>query len=220
MDTRLGLNLDLAPHTEYVVAIDRGLVATGGGGASLRFTTGAGPATDVLPAPPIIDKAAAMPTRPLSSMCREARSIGYCFDTGDPGQLVLETKSQAALFVVHWQPPVPQTSSSAGPYTIHWPATCGHPAAFGSTCFGSYRISAVGLTGESVSRDYVCPEPRDPRTVVAGQGQGCSMGGDGRTGGAGHGALLLVLLAGLGFALGSSRLRAAPAPGCPRCPAR
>jgi hypothetical protein len=198
MDSRLGFNLGMTPHTEYVVAIDRG---PGVGGASLRFTTGGGPIADVLPAPPIIGKATAMRDPPLSSVCQQARNIGFCFDTGgDPGQLVLETKSQAVIFLLRWQPPVaypewvPQSSEPPRPYTIHWPATCGQPATFGSTstCFGSYRVSAVGITGESVSRDYVCPEPRDPRTDVA--GQGCSTGGADRTGGAGNCALLLLLL--------------------------
>jgi hypothetical protein len=167
-DTPFGWNPRLQPDTHYVVEARN--LGPDSRTLTIRFTTGAGPVSGALPAPPVVDRTIPLSTRDLSRACASALYIGTCFDTGIPDHLVLETRSRPLFFVLAQQPSsvvppsAPRSSAPQLPFTILWPGECGHPEVFsgGATCFGSYRVSAVGITGETVTADFNCEGSAQP----------------------------------------------------------
>jgi hypothetical protein len=193
-DTPFGWNPRLQPDTHYVVEARN--LGPDFRTLTIRFTTGAGPVSGALPAPPVVDRTIPLSTRDLSRACASALYIGTCFDTGIPDHLVLETRSRPLFFVLAQQP------SSVGPhvpFTILWPGECGQPEVFsgGATCFGSYRVSAVGITGETVTADFNCEGSAPPAPASQDHaGTGCAVGPSQRAPGL-PGVLLLGLVTSL-----------------------
>ena len=153
-DTPFGWNPRLQPDTHYVVEARN--LGPSFRTLTIRFTTGAGPMSGALPAPPVVDRTIPLSTRDLSRACASALYVGTCFDTGLPDHLVLETRSRPLFFVLAQQP-----SSN---FTIHWPGECGQPEVFSGArrASGQYRISAVGITGETVTADFNCDGSAQP----------------------------------------------------------
>jgi hypothetical protein len=177
-DVRLGFEAKLAPSTPYVVEVP-GYPDS----ATFRFATATGPAAAPPPSSPVVERVATLSQRSLAPVCRNALSIGQCFDTPPYVDRVFQTRSRPLLFIVLWQPPaewppsVPQSSQPVLPIPVYWPGECGDPEIFDkvSICFGTYRISAVGSDGQVVAADYPCDRPTAP---VAGGAtvSGCSIG--------------------------------------------
>ena len=154
-DTALGINRHLQPNRPYVIELPPlGHPSP----PTLRSTTGATAAPDSPPAPAVVVRTTALKSRGLSSTCSNALFLGTCFDTGGPEHLVLETRSRPLVFAIDW------TQPDARPHTIIWPAECGDPEVFGwaGFCAGSFRITAVGSTGQSSSADFTCEPFANP----------------------------------------------------------
>jgi hypothetical protein len=193
-DRRLGFRVQLEPSTTYLVEVPSSPAPL-----SFRFTTGTAASLAPAPSAPIVERTTTETARSLPSFCRSALSIGECFDTPPYVDRVFETGSRPVFFVVRWLPPavypatVPQPSEPVIVPPVYWPAECGHPELFEkpSICFGTYRLSAVGITGEEVTADYACNRPADATTGESTAG-GCTTGR-----GAPSAPVLLTILIGL-----------------------
>jgi hypothetical protein len=170
-ESKPGIGPVLAPHTEYVVALEPStrypdVVA------SFRFTTGAGPVAPELPPLPTVFRTILTQRRALSPECTAAVNTMDCFDTGQDTHLVFETTARPLLFIV-----VPLPGTRSVPWAIAWPGTCGDPEVFiasgnvhPSCSNNGHRIWSVSRTGELRTADPSCPPspslPAPPGTPV------------------------------------------------------
>ncbi len=148
---------ELAPNRSHLLELDAASEgATSAGRVSVRFTTGAGPATPST-GPITLGEDPDAARASGQAMCREVLAANGCYDAGEDTEMVFDSPERPVL----WLTEIRAEGSSEKELTA-WPGDCGGPRvitfanAVNERCFELVAIDRVG--GERRSGES-CPAP-------------------------------------------------------------